>query len=223
MNPLKIRHRHPWDLKVAAARELQTRLERFVIEEPLGVTPETIAGVDVSIRGGRVRAAVVVLTFPDLDTVEETSWEGEATFPYVPGYLSFREIPVLLHAISDLRVRPDVFMTDGQGRAHPRRFGLACHLGVLLDVPSIGVAKSRLTGVHDEPCPEKGCRVPLLDPKAEESIGAVVRTRSGVKPVFVSVGHKVTLDQAIDLTLACAPRFKVPEPTRRAHLLSVRW
>jgi deoxyribonuclease V len=137
--------------------------------------------------------------------------------------LSFREIPVLLRALAGLAIWPDLIMTDGQGRAHPRRFGLACHLGVLLDIPSIGVAKSRLTGIHEEPCEEKGCSVPLLDPKAEETIGAVVRTRRRVKPVFVSVGHRVTLDQAIDLTLACVTRYKIPEPTRQAHIISRKW
>lgn len=194
-----------------------------MVEEPLEGPLSTIAGVDVSVKENRVRAAVAVLSYPGLKPVDESIWEGPATFPYIPGYLSFREVPVLLRALERLDTWPDLLMTDGQGRAHPRRFGLACHLGVLLDVPAIGVAKSRLTGIHEEPCLEKGCSVPLLDPKAEECIGAVVRTRSGIKPVFVSVGHRVTLDQAIEVTLACSPKYKIPEPTRWAHRLSRSW
>jgi deoxyribonuclease V len=202
---------------------VQEDLERHVIETPLGRAPGSIAGVDVSVKDDRVRAAVAVLSYPDFELVDSSVWEGPAPFPYIPGYLSFREVPVLLRALEDLETWPDLFMTDGQGRAHPRRFGLACHLGVLLDMPAIGVAKSRLTGIHEEPCSEKGCSVPLLDPKAEECIGAVVRTRSDVKPVFVSVGHRVTLDQAIELTMACATKYKLPEPTRVAHLNSRCW
>jgi deoxyribonuclease V len=198
-------------------------LEGFVIETPLRGEPTKIAGVDVSVKADRVRAVVAVLSFPDLELLDHSAWEGPVTFPYIPGYLSFREIPVLLRALEDLRIWPDLFMTDGQGRAHPRRFGLACHLGVLLDLPTIGVAKSRLTGIHEQPCEEKGCGTPLLDPKGEEAIGAVVRTRAQVKPVFVSVGHRITLAEAVELTLACCPRFKIPEPTRHAHRLSREW
>ena len=223
MAPLKIHHEHAWDLTPAKAKDLQIDLERHVVEAPLTGPVSTIAGVDVSVKNNNVRAAVAVLSYPALELLSESAWEGPATFPYIPGYLSFREIPVLLKALEGLDTWPDLIMTDGQGRAHPRRFGLACHLGILLDIPSIGVAKSRLTGIHEEPCEEKGCSVPLLDPKADEMIGAVVRTRSNVKPVFVSVGHRVELDEAIDLTLACATRFKLPEPTRWAHVISRKW
>jgi deoxyribonuclease V len=222
-NGYRIHHGHRWDLEFAEARRVQEELERFVDESPMVRKPEFVAGADVSIRDFRVRAAVAVLSFPGLDVVDEAVWEARAVFPYVPGYLSFREIPSLLEALRRLSVWPDVIITDGQGRAHPRRFGLACHLGVLLDMPVFGVAKSRLTGLHEQPCPQKGCRVPLLDPAAQDCIGAVVRTRSNVKPVYVSVGHKVALEEAIDLTLRCAARFKLPEPTRQAHLLSRRW
>lgn len=220
---LKIHHQHDWDLAPAEAREVQERLESFVLESPLPKAPESIAGVDVGIKDNRVRAVVAVVSFPDLELIDHAAWEGLVTFPYIPGYLSFREVPVLLRALERLESWPDLFMTDGQGRAHPRRFGLACHLGVLLDAPTVGVAKSRLTGIHEQPCDEKGCSTPLLDPKGEEAIGAVVRTRAKVKPVFVSVGHRVTLGEAVELTLACSPRFKIPEPTRQAHRLSREW
>jgi deoxyribonuclease V len=138
----------------------------------------------------------------------------------VPGYLSFREAPALLAALGRLHRAPDVILCDGQGLAHPRRFGLACHLGVLLDVPTIGVAKSRLIGTHDEPAPRRGARTPLRD--AGETIGAVLRTRAGVRPVYVSVGHRVSLETAIAIVLGCAPRFRVPEPVRRADGLASR-
>lgn len=149
------------------------------------------------------------------ELVETASATMDVTFPYIPGLLSFREAPVCLAAIEKLEHQPDVFMIDGQGIAHPRRLGLAAHLGLFLDKPTIGCAKSRLTGTFAEPALEKGAHEPLYD--GDEIIGAVVRTRTNVKPLFISVGHRCTLDDAIDLTLACAIKYRLPEPTRLAH------
>jgi deoxyribonuclease V len=175
-----------------------------------------VAGVDVSIRDDTAQAAVVVLSLPDLTVVDEAIHRCEVPFPYVPGLLSFRETPPVLPALEHLSVTPDVLMTDSHGRAHPRRFGFACHLGVLLDRPTLGVAKSILVGepggALDD---EKGSRVPLVDDG--ETVGAVLRTRTDVNPVYVSVGHRLTLDDAVRLTLECSPRYKIPEPTRQAH------
>jgi deoxyribonuclease V len=179
-----------------------------------------VAGVDVGFEdGGRLtRAAVVVLDYPDLQPVDRSLARLPTRFPYVPGLLSFRELPAVLAAIEGLAVRPDVYLCDGQGLAHPRRFGIACHLGVLLDAPSIGVAKTRLIGSHAEPPQEKGGWTPLMD--GEDVIGAVLRTRTGVKPLYVSIGHRLCLKTAIRLVLACTRRFRLPETTRLAHRLA---
>ena len=180
--------------------------------------PSTIAGVDMSVRDGNVQAAIVVLSLPNLAVVDSATWRGPVRFPYVPGLLSFREVPAVLEALAGLSVWPDVIMADAHGRAHPRRCGLACHLGLLLDIPVLGVAKSRLTGTHQQPGREKGAAVPLVD--RDETIGMVVRTRTDVKPVFVSVGHRILLDEAVEWALRCTTRYRLPEPTRQAHLLS---
>jgi deoxyribonuclease V len=213
-----LHHAHPWDVTPREAVAIQRDLAEHVRFEPLPTTIETVAGVDVSVREDRVRAALVVLALPDLEVVDRATWEGPVVFPYVPGLLSFREMPAVLPALEQLTVEPDVYILDAQGYAHPRRFGLACHLGVLLDKPAFGVAKSRLVGRHDEPGVEKGERSPLVH--RDEVIGRVVRTRAKVKPVFVSVGHRATLDDAVELTLRLATRFKLPMPTHRAHRLS---
>lgn len=179
-----------------------------------------VAGVDVGFeeRGQVTRAAVVVLDYPDLQSVDQALARLPTRFPYVPGLLSFRELPAVLAAIERLAVRPDVYLCDGQGLAHPRRFGIACHLGVLLDTPSIGVAKTRLIGSHAEPPQEKGGWTPLMD--GEEVIGAALRSRTGVKPLYVSIGHRVSLETAVRLVLACTRRYRLPETTRRAHRLA---
>jgi deoxyribonuclease V len=209
---------HPWNVTPKEAVALQRALVERVVEKPITRRVRTIAGVDVSVRAGRVRTGIVVLDAHSLEVVERAVWEDDVTFPYVPGLLSFREIPAILPALEKLRTAPDLYMLDGQGRAHPRRFGLACHLGVLLDRSAIGVAKTRLTGDHETPNRERGSIAPLT--KGDERIGLVVRTRTGVKPVFVSVGHRVDLDDALRWTLATALRFRLPEPTRLAHHLS---
>ena len=200
---------------------MQRRLAPLVDTSPLSGGVErvrTVAGLDVSVRGDRVRAAVVVVTLPHLGVVDQAVHEDDVAFPYVPGLLSFREVPAVLPALEKLKALPDVLMLDAQGRAHPRRMGLACHLGLLLDLPSLGVAKTRLVGRHAEPTDEKGASVSLKH-KGEE-IGRVVRTRERIKPVFVSVGHRMALEEAVTLTMRCTTRYKLPEPTRLAHKLS---
>jgi len=215
---LHLYHEHPWDVTPTEAVAIQRDLAEHVRFEPLPDDLDTVAGVDVSVRGDRVRTAIVVLRMEDLEVVDQVTWEGPVAFPYVPGLLSFREMPAVLPALDELSTEPDVFILDAQGYAHPRRFGLACHLGVLLDKPAIGVAKTRLVGKHDAPGMEKGECTPLLH--SGETIGSVVRTRTNVNPVFVSVGHRATLDAAVALTLHCATKYKLPMPTHLAHRLS---
>ncbi|MBN1978088.1 MAG: deoxyribonuclease V [Anaerolineae bacterium] len=206
---------YSWDVLPAKAREAQTRLRGHVCVQPLARRPQVVAGVDVSVKGGVARAAVVLLSYPGLVPSQAVTAEMPVSFPYVPGLLAFREGPVVLAALARLTDWPDVMIFDAQGLAHPRRMGLATHLGVLLDVPSVGCAKSRLCGKETEPGEEKGCWTPLLD--GDEVIGAVVRTRSRVRPVYVSIGHRVDLETAVALVLCCATRYRLPEPTRWAH------
>lgn len=208
---------HGWNLSFPEARRLQEDLRtRVETRDRLGEV-RRVAGVDVSYdRGSPVLyAAVVVLDARSLEVVEVQGVQAAARFPYVPGYLSFREVPPLLEAFERLETRPDLIVCDGQGRAHPRRFGLACHLGLLLDVPSIGCAKSRLVGTHREPGLRRGAHARLVD--RGEVIGEVVRTREGVGPVYVSTGHRVSVPTARRLVLKLARRTRLPETTRAAH------
>jgi deoxyribonuclease V len=208
---------HPWDLPTSEAMALQAQLAEKVITETTfdPACVQTVAGVDVGFRGGVARAAVVILSFPELDPVEYALAEVAIPFPYVPGLLAFREGPGVLAALDKLTAWPDLFIFDAQGVAHPRRLGLAAHMGVILDWPSIGCAKSRLVGQHDEPGNAIGDWVPLLD--KGEIIGAVVRSRAGVKPLYISAGHRVDLRTAIDFVLQCTERYRLPETTRFAH------
>ena len=191
----------------------------MIVVDQLG-TVRTVAGLDVGPEGdGSVmRAAVAVLSFPDLMTADQVVARRPASFPYIPGLLSFREIPALLDALARLGALPDLLLCDGQGLAHPRRFGLACHLGVLTGIPSIGVAKSLLVGEHGPLPHARGSWRPLVH--KGEVVGAALRTRTGVAPVYVSIGHKVALATAIDYVLACAPNYRLPETTRAAHRLA---
>lgn len=215
----ELHHAHPWDVTSKEAIRIQQQLADAVRATPLDQPVKTVAGIDVSIRGDTAQAAIAVLQLPGLERVDEAIHRCDVPFPYVPGLLSFREMPAILPALEQLAVRPDVLMTDSQGLAHPRRFGLACHLGVLLDRPALGVAKSRLIGQPaGELGAEKGRSVPLVDDG--DPVGALLRTRTDVKPVYVSIGHRMTLDDAVRITLACSPRYKIPEPTRQAHKLS---
>jgi len=206
---------HPWDVSPAEAREIQRQLRERVLVQPLDQPPEVIAGIDVSVKGEQARAAIVLLSYPDLTPFHAITAEMPVSFPYVPGLLAFREGPVVLAALERLTERPDVLMFDAQGLAHPRRMGLATHLGVLLDIPAVGCAKSRLCGVYVEPDERKGSWTPLID--GDEVIGAVVRTRDTVRPVFVSIGHRVDLETAVALVLGCATKYRLPEPIRWAH------
>lgn len=206
---------HPWQVSTAEAKEIQLRLRSQLSIEPNLGTVRTVAGVDVGVKNRVTRAAVVVLSYPDLEPLDRCMAEAPATMPYVPGLLSFREGPAVLSACEGLAVEPDLFIFDGHGFAHPRRFGIASHIGVILDKPSIGCAKSRLCGTHQEPPPEAGSYVPLCD--GDEVIGAVVRTRDGVSPVYVSVGHRVDLETAIEYLLGCCKGYRLPETTRYAH------
>ena len=206
---------HPWDVSPTDAKGIQHQLCSHVQLKPLGRSPEVVAGVDVSMKGNQARAAVVLLSYPDLAPLEAVTAQNPVTFPYVPGLLAFREGPVVLEALEQLTIHPDVLMFDAQGWAHPRRMGLATHLGVLLDMPSVGCAKSRLCGTYTEPGEQKGAWTPLND--ENEVIGAVVRTRDSVRPVFVSAGHRTDLQTAVGLVLSCATKYRLPEPTRWAH------
>jgi deoxyribonuclease V len=208
---------HEWRVTTARAREIQSELAPRISREGAVTLPRFIAGVDVSVSwwAKEGTAAVVVLSYPDFELVEVQVVTGGLDFPYVPGLLTFREAPLTLAACEKLRVTPDLFIVDGQGVAHPRRIGLASHLGLCLDVPTIGCAKSRLCGEYEEPSVEMGSYTELKD--NEEVVGAVVRTRSGVRPVFVSVGHKINLSEAIRWTLTCCRGYRIPEPARLAH------
>ncbi len=209
---------HPWDLTpteaVALQRELAGRIET---RSPLTAC-ELIAGADVSYNrlSPLFYAAVVVLRTDDWSVVETQSAAGKSSFPYVPGLLSFREAPLVLEAFAKLTIRPDAVMVDGQGYAHPRRFGLACHLGLWLDLPCLGCAKSLLVGTFKEPGKKPGALASLRD--GQEVIGKVVRTKFDVKPVFVSVGHRLDLASAVRLVLQSCRGYRIPEPTRQAHL-----
>ncbi|MCX7683137.1 MAG: deoxyribonuclease V [Anaerolineae bacterium] len=209
---------HSWDVSPAQARAIQTRLRRALIIAPPTRAPENIAGIDVSIRGETAKAAIALLSYPSLELLEATTAEVKVSFPYVPGLLAFREGPAVLAALERLSIRPDMLMFDAQGIAHPRRMGLATHIGILLDMPSIGCAKSRLCGEYSPPEKRKGSWTPLYD--KGEVIGAVVRTRDNVRPVFVSVGHRVDLEAAVAMVLSCATRYRLPEPTRQAHRIA---
>ena len=211
-------------MSYSRAREVQTELADKVKLTPLKKEPELVAGLDCAFskNGERIFAAVVVLRRPQFELVETASASRKVTFPYIPGLLSFREAPVCIAAVEKLKSQPDVYIVDGQGIAHPRRLGLAAHLGLFLDQPTIGCAKSRLTGTYVEPPRDKGAYSLLKDEKGRQNkksaiIGAVVRTRTNVKPVFVSVGHKCMLEVAIKVVLDCAVRYRLPEPTRLAH------
>jgi deoxyribonuclease V len=208
---------HSWDLQASEARDLQARLAEKVITETTfdAASVRTVAGIDVSIRSDRAQAAVVVLALPELGPVDCALAEAPVPFPYVPGLLAFREGPSVLAALERLRVRPDLLIFDAQGVAHHRRLGLAAHMGVILDWPSIGCAKSRLVGSHEEPGGKVGDWTLLYD--GSETIGAVVRSRAGVKPLYVSIGHRVDLPTAVDCVLRCTRGFRLPETTRLAH------
>jgi deoxyribonuclease V len=211
---------HPWEVSPAEARQIQERL-RSAVRTADDVGPvRFVAGTDVAFEdeGRTTRGAVAVLSYPELELLEHSIARRPTSFPYVPGLLSFREIPVIIEALGGLGTLPDIILCDGQGLAHPRRFGLASHLGVVTGLPTIGVAKSRLVGTHGPIPKRKGRWTPLLD--GDEVIGAVLRSRVGVKPLYVSIGHRVSLQTAVRYTLGCVTRFRLPETTRWADRLA---
>ena len=212
---MKITPLHPWDVSPAEATAIQQRLRDKVSQETSFSQVRTVAGVDVSVKDDIAKAAVVVLDYPDLTPIDQSTAEQPVPFPYIPGLLAFREGPVVLRALEELATEPDLFIFDAQGLAHPRRMGLAAHIGVIIDRPSIGCAKSRLCGTHHEPGSEKGAYTHLRD--GNEIIGAVVRSRSEVQPVYVSIGHKIDLKTAINYVLNCCRGYRLPETTRWAH------
>lgn len=218
---LELRHQHPWNVSPREAIAIQNRLRREVItRDDLPAEMRRVAGVDVGFenQGSVTRAAVAVLSHPDLALVEFRLARLPTAFPYVPGLLSFREVPAILAALEGLELLPDLLLVDGQGLAHPRRFGIACHLGVLTGLPAIGVGKTRLTGSHAELPPHRGARVALLD--REEEIGAVLRSRAGVRPLYISIGHRISLATSVDWVMRCTTRYRLPETTRWAHRLA---
>lgn len=217
---MKINRPDSWPQNVEDAKKMQNQLQPQVIKEDRLDEVKYVAGVDVGFEDNYTisKAAVAVLSFPQLELQEKAIAKIPTTFPYIPGFLSFREIPVILEALEKLTLVPNLILCDGQGLAHPRRFGLACHLGVLLDMPTIGVAKSLFIGKHETLGQEKGSCQPLLD--KGEIIGAVLRSRTGVKPLYVSIGHRISLSTALDYVLRCTPKYRLPETTRIADRLA---
>ncbi|BAZ16663.1 endonuclease V [Calothrix sp. NIES-4071] len=218
---MKISQRHEWSLSTEQAIAIQEQLSSEVItEDELKQNIEYVAGVDMGFEenGTVSRAAVAVLSYPDLQIVETSIAYRPTMFPYIPGFLSFREVPAVLDALSKVKITPDIILCDGQGIAHPRGFGIACHLGVLVDIPTIGVAKSLLVGKHEPLGEAKGSWQPLI--YKGKTVGAVVRTRTGVKPVYVSPGHRISLATAIDYALRCTTKYRLPETTRVADKLA---
>ncbi len=217
---MKIVQRHSWDISPAEAIAIQKQLRGEVVREDRLGPVRHVAGVDVGFEeGGRItRAAVAVLGFPSLERVDHAIFRTPTRFPYVPGLLSFREVPAVIGALEKLAVIPDLLLCDGQGIAHPRRFGIASHLGLLCGIPSIGVAKTRLIGEPVEPPDQRGASVPLR--YHGETVGAVLRSRAGVKPLYISIGHRISLATALDYVMACVTRYRLPETTRWAHRLA---
>jgi deoxyribonuclease V len=209
---------HRWDLAPSEAILLQHDLARSVIQHGGVDTVGNVAGIDVSYRVGIAYAAAVVFSYPELRLLDYALVKRRVRFPYVPGLLSFREGPAVVEAVQKLKTVPDLLMFDAHGLAHPRRFGLASHIGVMLDIPSIGCAKTKLCGEYTEPGAQRGDYSYLVD--RDETIGAVVRTRVAVKPVFVSIGHRVDLGMSVALVLKCCDKYRLPEPTRWADHLT---
>jgi deoxyribonuclease V len=215
---MKIHPLHSWDLTPNEAIEIQRELAPRVDTQTPLTKCELIAGADISYNrySSRHYAVVIVLRLSDWTVLEKQEAVGEVSFPYVPGLLSFREAPVLLEAFAKVQAEPDVVMCDGQGLAHQRRLGLACHIGLFLDVPSLGCAKSRLIGKFTEPGKEARSVSPLVD--RGEVVGSVVRTKTNVQPVYVSPGHRIDLASSVQVVLASGHGYRIPEPTRLAHL-----
>jgi len=215
---VKVAGLHSWQVSIPEAQEIQRSLATRVSRIGQVKSPRFIAGVDISVKRelGQATGAVVVLQYPELKVVEVKLSHGRLGLPYIPGLLSFRESPLILAACQSLRSVPDLVLVDGQGIAHPRRMGLASHLGLFLDTPTIGCAKSLLCGQHEVPAWEVGSRAEVV--AGGETIGVALRTKPGVRPVYISIGHKISLESAIGWVLKCCRGYRLPEPTRLAHL-----
>jgi len=207
-----------WPKDIPAAQKVQNALAQRVSIRPLKRDPIRIAGVDACFTGSTVVAAASLFTYPGLEHIEDAVGKKRMLFPYIPGYLSFREGPAIIKALRKLKARPDIVLFDGQGIAHPRGLGIAAHVGVVLDIPAVGCAKSRLVGEYDEPGPGKGDWSPLYYQGRE--VGAVLRTRDRAKPLFISPGHRIDLRTSIDIVLHAVSSYRLPEPIRRADHLS---
>lgn len=219
---MRFKELHSWNVTPGEAVQIQKNLHSLVkVEDDFGPV-KIVAGVDVgySRAEGTATAGIVVLKFPDLSLIETVTATEAVDFPYIPGLLSFRETPAIMAAFELLVAKPDLLLVDGQGLAHPRRFGIACHIGVLLDLPSIGCGKSRLIGEYEEPGPDPGDSTPLM--VKDELIGSVLRTKTGVKPLFISPGHRVGFESADRLVMECVKGYRLPEPTRLADKLVSR-
>lgn len=203
------------------ATALQGRWAKQIVKSPLPAPPSIVAGCDVHLRGNLGRATIAVLRFPSLELIETVYGEATITFPYIPGFLSWRELPAIAVALGKLTVRPDVLFADGQGIAHPRSFGLACHLGLLSGIPTLGCAKSILRGDHGPLAEERGARTPLI--YRGKVVGTVLRSKDRVKPLYISIGNAITLDEATDLVFRCGVKHRLPEPSRLAHLSAQAW
>jgi deoxyribonuclease V len=214
---MQITHLHDWNVSPAQAVEIQQKLvDQVIYDRPLALDKiRFVAGVDVSVKDNVSQAAVVVLSYPDLTPVETALWKTPTPFPYIPGLLSFREGPVLEEVFKRLQHEPDVFIFDGMGRAHPRRIGIATQMGLWIQKPTIGCGKTLFVGKYVEPPPERGSWSPLIH--RNEEIGAILRTRTAVKPVFISVGHLADLPTSIELVMRCTTKYRLPEPIRYAH------
>ena len=214
---MRIHHLHNWDITPKEAIALQKELAgKIIYDTPLDLSRvKLVAGVDVSVKNGQSQAAVVVMQFPDLHIIETVLASQPTPFPYVPGLLSFREGPALVEAFEKLQCEPDVFIFDGMGRIHPRRIGIAAHMGLWLGKPTIGCGKTHFIGEYTQPGNNKGNSGQLMD--KGELLGVVLRTRTNVKPVYISPGHLIDLESAVKLILACTPKYRLPEPVRQAH------
>ncbi len=215
---MRLRTLNRWDVSAAEARQIQADLAGLVVRTGEPESVKLVAGIDVAFPAGIVRAAVVVDSYPDLRMLDGTTADAPITFPYVPGLLSFREAPAIIAACEKLPLEPDLVIVDGHGISHPRRIGIASHIGLILDRPTIGCAKSLLIGKHRPVGENRGDWQPIED--HGEIVGAAVRTRAGVKPVYVSIGNRISLEAAIRWVLACTRGYRLPEPQRQAHRLA---
>jgi len=203
------------------AEKLQYEIAKKVILVPLNKHPKIIAGVDVAFKIDEAVCVVVIMKYNDLSVLEEIVVKEKISIPYMPGYLSFREGPIIIKALERVKINPDVVLVDGQGIAHPRNAGIATHIGVIKGIVSIGCAKSKLVGKYKEPCLKKGCKSELI--YKGKIIGMVLRTKDKVKPLFVSPGHLITLEEAVEIVLNCSTKYRLPEPIRRADFLSKQY